>query len=185
MNTKETLNLFNEKYLKLSRSSLIQYVKEKGLKLSWEFVNNRPKDDHKAPGEQAIDGFVLNLRFFIQNNEPTSISNIEKAYKKMENQNLLGCISENRKILNEFLDTDFPFKINENRLTNREIMDGFVYSQIAHSNKSRHQPFVKCYESTNTITQKLIEHQFVAVCLVIFRILGCIYNVNIEAIQKS
>jgi hypothetical protein len=182
---KDILSLFNTKFETLLRSSFVKYVKKNGIQLSWNLLKDKKRKDHKAPGEKSIDGFILNLRFFIQNNEPISLNNIEKIYEKLKYDDLLKNIKDYRKTLNNYLDTPFPIIINDNCLTNRGILEGYVYTQKAHSSKKpKHKSFLNCYESTNKITKKLIENQFYMICINIITICKQIYIVNIDALKR-
>lgn len=184
-NYKNDLNLFNTKFRILLRSSFVKYVKKNGIQLSWNLLKDKKRKDHKAPGEKSIDGFILNLRFFIQNNEPISLNNIEKIYKKLKYDDLLKYIKDYRKTLNDYLDTAFPIIINDICLTNKRILEGYVYTQKAHSSKNpKHKNFLICYESTNKITKKLIENQFYMICINIITICKQIYFINIDALKR-
>lgn len=183
--SKNVLILYNTKFKKLVRTSFVKYIKKNGIKLSWNLLENKKRKDHKAPGERSIDGFVLNLRFFIQNNEPTSLHRMEKVYENLKYNDLLNDFKRYRKILNDYLSAQFPIKINNISLSYRNILEGYVYTQIAHSSKNpNHKNFLTCYESTNDITKRLLENQFYAICLDIITICKQIYIINNDALKR-
>jgi hypothetical protein len=120
----------------------------------------------EGPDDESIAACVLTIRFFLQNNEPISFCNMEAVYDKLatsqENKNNFKQIRDK---LNNYLDSDSPFvmsannanpewilasDMNErftellnvsldsgNKLTNREILDRFVYGEFAHGNKDK------------------------------------------------
>jgi len=48
----------------------------KGWKVDWNFEAERPGDQALVPQVEQLEAYILNLRFFIQDNEPTSLRNI-------------------------------------------------------------------------------------------------------------
>jgi DNA-directed RNA polymerase sigma subunit (sigma70/sigma32) len=79
---REPFSTFKEKVARLEDSSLKQFMTAVGWKVSWDFENNRPGDEARMPELESLEAYVLNLRFFIQDNEPTSLRNLAAVYSK-------------------------------------------------------------------------------------------------------
>ena len=81
----KSLLLFNEKADKLERLSFIETIfkYDSGASIT---INKRDDglydliQERRGPLEEAIDAFVLTMRFFIQDNEPISFRNLTKLY---------------------------------------------------------------------------------------------------------
>ena len=124
MTPKETLNLFDEKYGRLESSSLIRFMSNPGWKFSFDFKTNAPNPDAIFPDLENIESYILNLRFFIQDNEPISLHNLMKFYEMhSHNKEINEKFSELRNILNSELDKSWPFLFNGKRLTFRNIFE--------------------------------------------------------------
>jgi hypothetical protein len=74
----KALRLFNDKADRLARLSFLDHMNhpDSGVSISFnaeegEFV----KQVRRGPEEEAIDAFVLTFRYFVQDNEPTSLAN--------------------------------------------------------------------------------------------------------------
>ncbi len=126
----------------------------------------------EGPDDESIAACVLTIRFFIQNNEPVSFCNMEAVYDKLatsqENKNDFNQI---RNELNKYLNSDSPLErsaknanperilasdMNErftellnvsrdsgNKLTNKEILDLFVYGKFAHPHAKYKKQWVR------------------------------------------
>lgn len=142
MAPKEILELFDEKYARLQSSSLIRFMSKPGWKLSFDFMTNTPGPDAVLPDLELVESYVLNLRLFIQDNEPISLRNLSKFYEtNCHDQEIKNKFAELRSIFNSELDKAWPFSYNNQKLTFRDIFDGFIYSKIAHSNVESHKIF--------------------------------------------
>lgn len=82
----KSLSLFNEKASKLSRLSFTKEIFKCSTGVTIKI--NRKNDgfyeltqERRGPFEEAIDAFVLTIRFFIQDNESVSLRNIAKIYE--------------------------------------------------------------------------------------------------------
>lgn len=138
--TKETLLRFidkADKLLSLSFTKTLQ-AQPSQITLSWNKENPAILVERKGPDEEAIDAFVPTFRFFIQKNEPISFRALEdittdpalSAFWVTEYKRI-------RKELNEFLDSpiedrNYVFE-NEKIASNRELMDTFIYGDLAHN----------------------------------------------------
>jgi hypothetical protein len=96
------------------------------------------------PQLEQLEAYILNLRFFVQDNEPTSLRNIAALYKReCKDPKLLEQFMEVREAINRELDRELWFKFNNKTVTYRAIFEGMIYSRFAHAKKSRHALFDK------------------------------------------
>lgn len=133
------LNLFNEKVDKLVNSRFIKYIQENGLKVSMKAsVEKGVNISVVFPDQEAIDAFVLNIRFFIQDREPSSLHNMDKLYNETEIiPTLKSDFSSVRNKLNSELDKKTSINLNGKDITYREIFTTFVYGELAHANPDK------------------------------------------------
>ena len=105
--------------------------------------NERPSAKAKMPDLEFIESYVLNLRFFIQQNEPTSWPNMNKLYRKnCSSVEHVKKFEEIRKRHDSELNKQLWFKVNDEPISYRELFMGMINSQIAHSNqKHKHVLF--------------------------------------------
>ena len=141
-NAKKILELFDEKYAKLNSSRLFLFINNPDWKSSFYYTPDNNDFNSAKPDEQDIDSYVLTLRFFIQDNEPISINNLSKLYTiYSSNKEIKEKFSELRNALNCELDKSCPILFNGQKLTLRKILNGFIYSELAHSNIEKHLIF--------------------------------------------
>ncbi len=142
MTPKEILELFNEKFARLDSSSLIKHMTKKGWCLSFNFKTGNLDSNAMFPNLENIESYVLNLRFFIQDNEPISIRNLSEFYKSncLKSENI-DKFEELRKVLNAELNKEWSFRFNNQVLLFRDIFEGFIYANIAHSKFNSHDKF--------------------------------------------
>ena len=137
MTPKEILDLYEEKFNRLESSSLIRYMNHPGWRFSFDFKTNAPNSNSNLPDLEYIESYILNLRFFIQDNEPISIHNLSEFYNiNCQDKEVVNKFVELRDILNSEFDKSWPFLINSQKLTFRDIFNGFIYTKIAHSKSS-------------------------------------------------
>lgn len=139
---RETISTFEEKMDRLERSTLWHLMTSSGWKVSWDFQNDRPGDEAKMPDVESLEAYILNLRFFIQDNERTSLRNIASLYRKeCKVSRYLEQFSEIQQAVNRELDREIWFKFNDETITYRKLFEGMVYSRFAHANKRGHELF--------------------------------------------
>jgi hypothetical protein len=135
MTSEGILRLFNEKADKLINLSFTQAIREHGNGLSFDAVDGQSVGKPVGPSEEAIDAFVLTLRFFIQDNERTSIANIEKLYQALPvSEEIRNHVVEGRAAINTALDLPSHVVLSGNTLGTREIFEVFLYGGLAHAN---------------------------------------------------
>jgi hypothetical protein len=120
--TRQTILTFSEKVNRLQSSSLLEFMTSKGWKVDWNFEAERPGDQALMPEVEHLEAYILNLRFFVQDNEPTSLRNIAALYKnECKDAKLLERFMEVRDAINGELDRDLWFKFNGASVTYRTI----------------------------------------------------------------
>ncbi len=133
------LKLFNEKADKLVNSRFIKYIQENGLKVSIKSsVEEGVNISVVFPDQDAIDAFVLNLRFFIQDREPSSLHNMDKLYNEtVITPTLKSDFASIRNKLNSELDKKTSINWKGKDITYREIFMAFVYGELSHVNPDK------------------------------------------------
>jgi hypothetical protein len=168
------LQLFVEKSEKLERSGFTQFIlnNDSGVHMSWH-RDYGEQSFRWGPSEESIEAFVLTLRFFIQDNEPSSLRKMTGHFEQLLK---LGLITENTKVqwdaaraaINGYLDTPTAYSesvekhgavIREDRYTYRQIMEVFVYGGLAHSNEQYSTTFKQW--QANGLMFPLLEHFFI------------------------
>jgi len=116
----------------------------KGWKLDWNFETERPGDQALMPEVEHLEAYVLNLRFFVQDNEPTSLRNMAALYnRECKDSKVLEQFMELRDAINRELDRELWFKFNAKTVTYRTIFDGMIYARFAHAKTREHELFDK------------------------------------------
>jgi len=142
--TRQTMLTFSEKVNRLQSSSLLRFMTSKGWKVDWNFEAERPGDQALMPEVEHVEAYILNLRFFVQDNEPTSLRNIAAVYtRECKDTKLLEQFLEVREVINRELDRDVWFKFNSETVTYRHIFEGMLYARFAHAKKHEHELFDK------------------------------------------
>ena len=90
---------------------------------------------HVGPSEKTVEATVLTLRFFIQDNESTSLSNMAKLYSDLDiDRSIPTKFFEVKDLINSYLDAPSNLSISEaGPMTHREILDLFIYGDLAHA----------------------------------------------------
>jgi hypothetical protein len=141
------LRLFLEKAEKLWGFSYSQDIvnEPSGFTLNYD-RDTGITTTRRGPVGEPIDAYVLTLRFFIQDNEPTSIRNMTKHVDSLFAKGLIrdeqrASWGEARDALNTFLDSETFLKVNGETLTNRRILEVVVFGGYAHANESKKKEF--------------------------------------------
>lgn len=146
---------FTEKYLNPGNSVTISgYKKQNNFEINVE---------QKKVEDEAVEAVVLTIRFFIQNNEKTSLMNMSGLYKELSHLHNLSDEFEKLRfhinnILTLVVQPQPPTHSFENPLKVQDIQDVFMYGSLAHSNKEK----ALMYSSwmSNPITKASYTHYF-------------------------
>ena len=181
----ESLELFNEKTEKLARLSFIEtifkYNSGVSIKISkredglYDLIQER-----RGPLEEAIDAFVLTIRFFIQDNEPISLRRLAKIYdiapieKKLKEEFILL-----KNQINTYLDSNLAVAItinnNEEILTHRKILNTVIYGGLSHANTKKKRKYDFWMKSP---LKAIIENDFVCSLTILFEDIKSICDLN-------
>jgi len=133
----EALKLFNEKAEKLAQLIFTETMFNQRTKVEINYETGKGfKVLRKGPDSENIDAMALTLRFFMQNNEPCSLRNLSKIYIRLPiNKDIKEKFSQARNSINNYLDSQSLIKyiFNFKSLSNRDILDTFMYGGLAHS----------------------------------------------------
>ncbi len=183
------LRLFNEKATKLERLSFIDTLSKYNSGVSITFKKNDTgqfdiTQERRGPLEEAIDAFVLTIRFFIQDNESISLRNIASIYESsLIKDSAKSKFKAIRDTLNKYLDSNsgMAIIINEETLNHRKIMDVMIYGGLSHANKEKK----KQYDFWVQLPLKaMIENDFVSTLAVLFAAIKSISDLNTDVINE-
>lgn len=132
------LRLFNIKADKLRNTRFIHALREKdtGFTLS-AGIDRETTVEIRGPDSEAVDAFILTLRFFVSDKEPSSFRRLAETY-----DSIVGLMDEKEKFefarqsLNDFLDSRTMFKILDKEITNRHLFEVFIWGELAHANEA-------------------------------------------------
>lgn len=193
MNDKEkaiySLKLFNEKAEELLSSSFYKRMLEGGsgysLSCNWETGEEITNFERTGPTKENIKAFLLDYRFFIQDNERSSFRNLKELYSStLLSQKFEPRFDSARDALNNYLDSHSRFQIDYNGeiLIRRKIIDTFIYGGFAHANGDKEKLF-KEWRSIPPFFP-MIENEFVYCLAKITDVIAYIKNLNSEAIKE-
>jgi hypothetical protein len=176
-------NLFVEKAEKLERLSFYKKVSQgSGVRLS-AGVNKAALSSRFGPDEESIDSFVLTFRFFIQDNEKISLRNMASIFESnLSSEKTRSIYQEAREKLNEYLDSNTSFNFG-GVLTNREIMDVFIYGGLSHATDSKKLKYDEWKSST--ILFPFLENEFVKILNQVFYVIRVLKLEVKEVLQKN
>lgn len=179
----KSLELFNEKAEKLARISFIETIFKynSGVSIKISKRDNGLYDliqERRGPLEEAIDAFVLTIRFFIQDNEPISLRRLAEIYdiapieKKLKEEFILL-----RNQINTYLDSNsaIAITINEEMLNHRKILDIVMYGGLSHANTEKKRKYDFWMKSP---LKAIIENDFVCSLTILFKAIKSICDLN-------
>jgi len=141
----QRLRLFNDKAEKLRRSRFFEMAYGEGAGATLSIREGQPvKVVKRGADEDATAAFVLTLRFFLQSRDRIQLEQIEQLYRDVpvpdEDRQW---VTENLSVLNEFLDRTTEFAIDGQAITNRMVLETFVYGDHAHANDDKRAEYQK------------------------------------------
>ena len=134
MNNKKLFELFDEKAQELFKSSFSQNLSGSGVTIRWDkgFTPNL----RKGPDYESIKNFVITFRNFILDSDPISIRNIAKIYEVLPNgDDFKDRFQDARKKFIDYLDTLTIIEYNGEKLSNRKLIDTYIYGDVIHLEK--------------------------------------------------
>jgi hypothetical protein len=183
-----TLRLFNEKATKLRRLTLNRRMLDRDFQFG-PILGPEPERlvrgfHFDGPDDEAIDAFVLTLRFFIQDNEPTSLRNMSRLYGSLPiNPTLVARFEQERAAANALLDSSAFISIDGERLTCRRLVDTFVYGDRAHASPEKSENY-RLWMSDDMVTKPYLLIAFCIAAMNFAGIVSRIRDINDEAITQ-
>jgi hypothetical protein len=143
------LRLFNEKVQELLELSFVKAITDPqaGFSLSGKRQEDgsfKMQSTVRGPSVEAVKAFVLTFRFFIQDNEATSLRNIAALYDSNNiDPQQRASFQSARNEVNKMLDAPNFFNLNYDGVTptNRQVMDVFVYGGLAHATPEKYKTY--------------------------------------------
>ncbi len=174
----EALELFNEKADILKQSRFIKSINEQGIGVTFSTTT-----ETRWPDDDARDAFILTFRFFIQNNEKSSFTNMAKVYEGLpisqENKELF---KNAWKELNKYLDLPSPWGINKEYPTHRDILWAFIYGELSHTNRKWKQKLDQW--KSNPLGEMIVYTEFISILANVMDFITYVQNLNEEVVKE-
>lgn len=155
----KALRLFNEKTDKHESLSFTKSLSSSGVTISGKLGEAVVAQRH-GPSAEAIDAFVLTLRFFVQDNETTSFRNMADLYVGLQiDKDLVDKFNDARTKTNAALDKTSPIKLNNTQMTYRTIYEVFLWGGLAHANPKKKAAYDTWVP--NSLLFPLLQNEFV------------------------
>ncbi len=174
------LKKYNSRVKTILDYSFVQHVQNNGVHLNLKISENGIIDTNNFASKEALHATILNLRYFMQDNEDISLRNMAKLYSKLDvSQDIENEFNKIRDKLNSELDKNCNITFGQEKLTNRKIFEVYVYGDAAH-------------ETQKEEYQKIFNHPLRGICLakfheIMFYFINCIAairNVNLKTISE-
>jgi hypothetical protein len=180
----EALELFNEKSDELIDSGFVKHIQDIGLKVRLKMVSGRDIEvTHTLPDKEIVKAFVLTIRFFIQDNECSSIRNLAKIYEEMPGlDDLKQDFLSAKKNLNDELEKSSFIHLNGVDLAYGKIFDTFIYGGLAHANRTKKEEYKNWLKDESIAA--LIMSEFYNVLWYFLNCIAYIKQINTKAIQE-
>ncbi|WDE09367.1 hypothetical protein [Thalassomonas haliotis] len=178
-----TLKRYIEKCNKLEKSRFTESL-SKEFKLEINITSGGPLETSCIrPDQDNIDAFVLNFRYFIQNNEPTSIRNLTQFFnsdlvtqEERSNFNLL------RSNIKDFLSSSSNLAMFEKNFSHSDLMDVFIYGGISHATKDKAEKFNSIMEREDA--SEFFWHKFIIILSFMMQAIVYLKNMLIIIIER-
>lgn len=173
----DSLKLFNKKAERLQTCKFVEEFKRDSCYSIVSMAGQPVEVTRFGPDQDAIDAFVLTIRFFIQDNEKSSFRNLAGIYKlavipKKEKNSFVFA----RDTLNAYLDSPTSFQFNTIHLNHRDILNTFIYGGLAHSNKIKKDRYDKWMD--HPILAPMLTNEFVVIMYQVMLIILEVKRIN-------
>src|SRR6266516_220888 len=106
----DPLQLFNDKADKLESLNFTKSIQSGGFGLTFHATNEGAEISPHGPDSEAVDAFVLTMRFFIQDRDGISFEKTAQRYQALPvKQELKDQVTAVRDGINNYLDQMSPF----------------------------------------------------------------------------
>ena len=178
--THSAVSTFAQKVDRLEKSSLWKFMTSTSWRVAWDFQTDQAGEDALMPDVEHLEAYVLNLRFFIQDNEPTSLRNIGLLYESdCQDPSLVAQFNAVRDMINSELDRSTWFRFNGQTVTYGAIFMGMIYSEFAHADRNKHALFQQM--SAHGFGYMLAMDSFLRCVHLVHRGLVLVRNLNASA----
>jgi hypothetical protein len=139
-------------------------------------AGNSPTVNRKGPNDENTDAFVLTFRFFIQNNEPISLSNIKEIFhSNLATEQEMNRFDKARSNLKEYLSGNIAF-VYKNGIKRGELMDTFIYGGLSHANAKKKGIYDEWME--NEILASFMQNEFSVILYDVLNVILYIRNLS-------
>jgi len=180
----EALELFNQKAEELKNSRFMKFLLEQGSGLTVSQQKDLSfKIEPKWPDWDAIKAFVLDFRFFIQDNERSSFANMAKTYDDLPiSQQKKELFTNARRQLNQLLDLRCPIVINGQAPTYDQIMRIIIYGRLAHRDEKKKATYDKW--TSHPLSDPLLSNEFISILGHAMHIIAYVQGLNEQVIEE-
>jgi hypothetical protein len=182
----EVLQIFIESVEELLDSDFLSQTQAGGISNQFKWSQESGfLSERTGPKHDAVKAFLLTLRFFRQNNEPTSLCKMED---RVDGLNIDAELKErfrtSKHKFNSFLDKppSVSFPAGSGAGTRRQIFEAFLYGIFAHANP-KHRRRVKAWEGQPYFDD--IRAQFDLVLLEFLKAIAGMANVCRECLEAE
>jgi hypothetical protein len=175
------LRLFNEMSEKLQRRTFLNRAFSEGAGVTAHFEPGRFRVEKHGADEESTAAFLLTLRMFLQEKDGIELEQIERLYASLDlpEQQKQG-VSDAMKTVNEFLDGPTEIALNGNAITNRMVLETYLYGDHAHANADKRVALQVWKSGPLSL---ILESQFEYVVGELLRCISWLANMNENAIR--
>ena len=177
------LERFNEKVDRLTQRGFAEESKGSGSIVEWR--RGQGWDGiHFGPSGKTVEATVLTLRFFLNNNEKTSLSNMDDLYSDLNIEpQLIMRLRNIRNRVNSYLNTRSNLSISEEGpMTHGQILDLFINGDLAHANNPTTEANFRSISKTALFP--LFQIEFTTTIQLFVSALNAIQKVNCAALEQ-
>jgi hypothetical protein len=177
------LTRYIEKCNKLENSRFTESIL-KELKLEINITRGEPiKTTCIRPDQDNIDAFILNFRYFIQDNEPTTIRKVSQIFESMlvtkEERSNFNSLRNNIK---EFLSSSSNLAMFDKNFSHGELMNVFIYGGIPHATKGKAERYNSIMVREDT--SEIFWHKFVIILSFMIQAIVYLKNMLLVIISR-
>ncbi len=138
---RDILNIFIDSVDELLQSNFLNQVVENGIVTNYTWNQDGFLSIQRGgPELEAVKAFILTIRFFCQNNERTSVGNMDNMIAEMDvHQNIKDAFTNTRQELNNYLNSlpIIQFEEGSEPINRRQIFETFLYGKFAHADRTK------------------------------------------------
>jgi hypothetical protein len=190
----QALELFNDKAHELMKSRFVRTFQSEDSEWTFTLQEGEVSASRFGPDNESYRAFVLTFRFFIQDRDQISIRKMAARYKRLYDNSLisrelLDNFNDARSKLQRYLDSPSSIHFLEvqhgqarSRITNREILDVFLYGNLAHVDRAKKERFDE-WQDTSIVSAD-IENAFVMILRTHLKVISYMQGLNEKILTK-